>query len=183
MEAMGHELLAAVSVAGRVCVGLVFVLAATQKAQHWRILFGVIANYRLLPPMLVGPVAVLLPPVEMLSGLLLLSAQFRPFGELAAIGLLMLFGGAMAVNLKRGRAHIDCGCGQSFLKQSLSWILVWRNAGLMALLLPSLVFRDAMTMSLALTGVGAGLAFFVLYLLFNTLCALPRPETRGHRFA
>ena len=47
--AVGRELVAAISVAGQICVGLVFLLAAAQKASHWRILPGVIANYRLLP--------------------------------------------------------------------------------------------------------------------------------------
>lgn len=176
--ALGQELLAAASVTGRVCVGLVFVLAATQKAQHWRIFSGVVANYRLLPQVLVAPVAGLLPPAEMLLGIILLSAQARMFGALAAIALLGLFATAMAVNLRRGRSHIDCGCGQSFLRQHLRWLLVWRNAGLAVLLLPSLIFTSAMTLSAVLSGVAAGLAFFVLYLLLNVLSALPPVEAR-----
>jgi hypothetical protein len=181
--AVGHQLLATLSEAGRVCVGLVFLLAATQKTQHWRIFFGVIANYRLLPRLLVVPAAGLLPPLEMIVGMLLLSAMVVPWAELAATLLLALFAGAMAVNIRRGRATIDCGCGQSFLKQTLSWTLVARNAVLAALLLPSLVPIGPLPMSAALTGAGAGLAFFLLYLLLNVLSALPRPEVRGHRFA
>jgi hypothetical protein len=183
MEAAGHELFGALSVAGRACVGLVFLVAATQKSRHWKILFGVIANYRLLPRFAVAPVAALLPPLEMGVGLALLSAQLMPWAEFAAVALLALFAAAMAVNLRRSRADIDCGCGQSFLKQTLSWTLVARNAGLAALLLPSLVVKGPMAMSAILTGVGAGLAFFLLYLLLNTLSALPRPECRGHRYA
>jgi hypothetical protein len=38
-----------------------------------------------------------------------------------------------------------------------------------------------MTLSAALTGVCAGLVFFLLYLLLNTISALPRPDRR--RFA
>ena len=89
----------------------------------------------------------------------------------------------MAINLRRGRAHIDCGCGQSFLAQSLSWTLVARNAVLAALLLPSLAVAGPMILSATLTGVGAGFGFFLLYLLLNVFSALPRPEVRGHRFA
>ena len=170
---MGQELLAAGEVAGRVCAGLVFVLAATQKAQHWRIFSAVLANYRLLPRALVTPAAALLPPVEMLVGILLLSAQIRPFGALAAIALLSLFAAAMAINLKRGRSEIDCGCGHSFLKQNLSWLLVGRNAGIAALLIPSLVFTRAMPAAVILTGIAAGLGFFLLYLLLNVFSALP----------
>jgi hypothetical protein len=183
MAALLQELLAAASVAGRVCVGLVFVLAATQKAQHWRIFSAVVANYRLLPRILVAPVATLLPPAEMLVGLLLLSAQLRPFGAIAAIALLGIFALAMAINLRRGRVHIDCGCGQSFLKQTLRWMLVGRNAGLAALLVPSLVFTKPMAMTTALSGVAAGLAFFLLYLMLNVFSALPPVEAHRQRFA
>jgi Methylamine utilisation protein MauE len=178
-----HQLLAIASVAGRVCVGLVFLLAAIQKVQHWRILTGVIANYRLLPRAGVGLASALLPPLEMLVGVLLLSAMAGAWPALAAIVLLALFAAAMAINLRRGRAHIDCGCGQSFLKQTLRWTLVARNGVLAVLLLPSLAVSGPMTMSAALTGAGAGLAFFLLYLLFNTISALPRPEALAHRFA
>jgi Methylamine utilisation protein MauE len=183
MDAMGHDLLAIVAVAGRVCVGLVFVLAAAQKASHWRILSGVIANYRLLPRAMVVPAVALLPPLEMIVGVLLLCAVAMPGILLAAITLLAVFAVAMAINLRRGRSDIDCGCGQSFLKQTLSWTLVARNAVLAALLLPSLAMTGAMNLSAVLTGMGAGLAFFLLYLLLNALSALPRPGARGHRFA
>ena len=180
---LGPELAAALSVAGRICVGLIFVLAATQKAQHWRVFSGVLANYRLLPRALVAPAAMLLPPAELAVGLLLLSARSRPWGEAAAITLLGLFALAMAINVRRGRTHIDCGCGQSVLKQPLSWMLVGRNAGLIVLLLPSLSFAGPETISAALSGVAAGMAFFVVYLLFNALSALPPAEARRQRFA
>jgi hypothetical protein len=173
MTELGQELLTALAMAGRVCVGLVFLLAAMQKAAHWRLLPGVIANYRLLPAALAVPVAMVLPPLELAVGLLLLSAQLRPFAELAAIVLLMLFAAAMAINLRRGRAAIDCGCGRPFLKQTLRWSLVTRNAALAALLLLSFARLTIVSMPLLLTGAGAGLCFVLLYSLHNTLAALP----------
>lgn len=182
METVGHELWAVLSVAGRVCVGLVFVLAAVQKAQAWKLLPGVISNYRLLPRFTVPVAAALLPPVELALGLLLLSAQAMAWAQFAAMALLALFAAAMAINIRRGRDHIDCGCGQSFLKQSLRWSLVARNGALALLLLPSLS-TPPMSMSLVLSGVAGGLAFFLLYLVLNTLSALPPVEARGHRFA
>ena len=133
MAALTHELLAAASVAGRTCVGLVFALAAVQKAMHWRVLPGVIANYRLFPRFMVVPAAVLLPAVEAILAILLLSGRVSPWPALAAMALLMLFAVAMAINLRRGRDDIDCGCGETFLRQTLNWTLVLRNA-LLALL-------------------------------------------------
>ena len=43
-------------------------LAALGKLTHWRILPGVIANYRLLPRAALAPAALLLPPVELVLG-------------------------------------------------------------------------------------------------------------------
>ena len=85
-------LLSEAAEAGRVCVGLVLLLAAVQKAQHWRLLPGVIANYRLLPSWTVLLAAGLLPPLELLLAICLLSAQLQPWPELAAIALFLVVG-------------------------------------------------------------------------------------------
>jgi hypothetical protein len=172
--ALWGEFLSITAEAGRVCVGLILLLAAVQKAQAWRLLAGVIANYRLLPSWAVLPAAGLLPPLELLLAVCLLSAPLEPWPELAAIALLILFAGAMAINIVRGRTHIDCGCGQAFLAQHLSGPLVVRNFVLAALLLPSLLPQGPMPMSALLSAAAAGLGFFLLYLLFNLLDALPR---------
>ena len=183
MAATLHDLLAAAAVAGQTCAGLVFLLAATQKVQHWRILPGVIANYRLLPRWMNGPAAALLPPVEMVLAILLLSAQFNPWPSLAAMALLALFAAAMAINIQRGRDHIDCGCGESFLRQTLNWTLVTRNGLLVVLLMPSLATGGHMAMPMILTATAAGIGLFLLYLLLNVFAALPPADARGHRFA
>lgn len=183
MAGLLHDLLAAASIAGRICVGLVFLLAATHKAMHWRILPGVIGNYRLLPRWMNWPAAALLPPAELILAILLLSAQLWPWPSVAAMLLLVLFATAMAINIRHGREYIDCGCGETFLRQTLNWALVLRNGLLVALLVPSLVMTAQMGMSLALSGAAAGLGLFLLYLLFNILAALPSADMRGHRFA
>jgi len=172
--ALSGALLTVVAEACRVCVGLVFLLAAVQKSQHWRLLPGVVANYRLLPGWAVLPTAALLPPLELLLAICLISAQIEPWPELAAIALLMLFAAAMAINIARGWVHIDCGCGQAFLAQHLSRPLVARNLVLAALLLPSLLPSAPVPVPALLSAVAAGLGFFLLYLLFNLLDALPR---------
>jgi hypothetical protein len=169
------QFLAVAAVAGRVCVGLVFLLAVAQKMRHWRVLSGVIANYRILPRWAVAPATALLPPLELLVAVLLLSALAMPWVLLAAIALLALFAAAMAINLRRGRADIDCGCGRPSLKQRLRWTLVGRNLLLAALLLPSLALTGPVTSLLVASGVAAGLAFFLLSLVVNLLSALPHP--------
>jgi hypothetical protein len=176
--ALAGQLLAVTAMAGQTCIGLVFLLAAVQKMQHWRLLSGVIGNYRLLPAWAVAPATALLPPLEMLLAILLLSAQPRPWPALAAIALLLLFAAAMAVNVRRGRTHIDCGCGQADLSQTLSGTLVARNLVLAVLLLPALASHARLPISVALTGAAAGIGFFLLYLLFNLFTALPRTAER-----
>jgi hypothetical protein len=172
--ALWGALLSMTAEAGRVAIGLVFMLAAVQKVQHWRLFPGVIANYRLLPGWLVVPAANLLPPLELMLAMALLSGQAHPWSEIAAVGLLLLFAAAMAINVSRGRVHIDCGCGQAFLAQHLSRPLVARNMVLAALLLPSFVPPAPVPMPALLSAAAAGLGFFLLYLLFNLLDALPR---------
>lgn len=172
--ALWGELLTVAAEAGRVCIGIIFLLAAVQKARAWRLLPGVMANYRLLPGWAVLPAAALLPPLELLLAISLLSAQLWPWPELMAIALLMLFAGAIAINVAWGRVYIDCGCGQAFLAQHLSRPLVARNLVLVTLLLPSLMPPAPVPMPALLSAVAAGLGFFLLYLLFNLLDALPR---------
>ena len=133
-----------------------------------------IANYRLLPRWLVAPATALLPPVELIAAALLLTGLVMPWAGLACIALLALFATAMAINLHRGRAAIDCGCGQSSLKQNLSWSLVTRNVLLMAMLLPSLSQTGALPVIALLSGVAAGVAFLWRYVTANLLAPLPR---------
>ena len=157
--------------AGAMAVGLVFVLAGLAKLRHRELLTGVIANYRLLPSWLVGPAAMLLPPVELALGIaLLLGAHW--LAALGAMALLLVFAAAMAVNIRRGRSQIDCGCGRSQLRQPLSWLLVARNALLAALLLPRLVPGPAVSTADILIALAGGLAIFVIVQLFNAIGAL-----------
>ncbi len=168
-------------IAIRSAVGLVFLSAATGKLRHLSILPGVVANYRLLPPALVLPVAYLLPVVEGLVGAALLAGAGPPAAEICAISLLLMFAVAMAVNLMRGRRHIDCGCFQGALRQPLRWALVARNA-VMALLLGAAAGPAAADSWTRFNGLMAGLALFLAVQCLNALLAIgpaiPRPQTR-----
>jgi uncharacterized membrane protein YphA (DoxX/SURF4 family) len=129
-----HAAMAPFALAIRTLVSLVFLTAAYGKLRHGAPFQGVVANYRLLPDAMVAPTAYLIPPAELVLGATLLLGVAYPWPELSAAGLLLLFALAMGINLRRGRRHIDCGCFQSALKQTLSWTLVMRN-GVLALLM------------------------------------------------
>lgn len=150
--------------------GLVFLAAGVAKLRNRRVFPGVVANYRLLPDALVGPVATVLPWAEVLIGAALLGGI--ALAAVPAAGLLLAFAVAMAVNIGRGRAHIDCGCGRSELRQPLSRNLVVRNVVLAALLVPALMGLPAfgsLAWGLSLAG---GLALYLMTLLVNALAAL-----------
>lgn len=159
-------------VAASVAVALLFAVAGIDKLRHRDLLPGVIANYRLLPDTLVAPAAALLPGVELLvaSGLLL---GFAPVAPLAAIALLLVFAGAMAINIGRGRRHIDCGCGHAGLRQQLGWSQVARNVVMATALLPAMAAgRADLGIADAALGAAAGVAFYLLLLMFSALGAL-----------
>ena len=168
-----HGALAPELIAIRVLLALVFIWAAAGKMRHWAAFEGVVANYRLLPQLAIRPWAYGLPPVEGVVGVGLLLPRAASWAATAAIALLVVFAVAMAANLLRGRRHIDCGCFQSALRQSLRWSLVLRN-GVLAVLLgvapdAGSALPDAWS---AVSGSLGGVAAFVVLQSLNTLWAM-----------
>ncbi len=166
------QLVQTAGLAASICAGLIFLVAAVAKLRHRDVLPGVIANYRLLPDALVAPAAVALPVAELIVGAALLIGS-RPLAPLAGIALLLVFAGAMAINIRRGRTQIDCGCGLSALRQGLGWPLVARNLALAALLALRLPGGPGLAGSEMLVAAMSGGVLFLLYLFFNALNALP----------
>lgn len=178
--------LALIGRTGAVGVGLIFAGAATGKLRHRALFPGVVANYRLLPRGLVAPVAMILPWAELGLGLALLSLGVSgmagpalplalPLASTSAIGLLLVFAWAMAINIARGRSHIDCGCGHSALRQPLGKPLVLRNILLALLLVPAILPVSTSLHAVPGAGwvaLGGGLALFLLFHLFNAILAL-----------
>ncbi|CCW15998.1 Methylamine utilization protein mauE [Sphingobium indicum BiD32] len=163
--------LAITGLAASLGVGLILLIAGLDKWRHRMLLPGVIANYRLLPTGLVVPVAKILPIAEIGIGGALI-AGFAPLPVILAILLLTLFGVAMAINIRRGRTHIDCGCGRSQLRHPIGWPLVARNIVLALLLVPRLwraAPLGAMDIGTAMVG---GVALYLAYLLCNSIGAL-----------
>ncbi len=171
-------LTATASMAVSTGVGIIFIAAAIDKMRHRDIFPGVVANYRLVDERLVGAVATLLPVVEFAIGIALI-AGLSSYGVIPAILLLTLFAAAMGVNIRRGRTHIDCGCGLSHLRQSLSWPLVGRNLVLALLLAPGIGATVPLPLSAKAVAVVAGLAIVLLYILFNALVALDASASRA----
>ena len=163
--------LGVVGLAGALGVGMIFTHAGISKLRHRELMAGIVANYRLLPEPLVVPVARALPVVELTLGLALLAGGQR-VAVLPAALLLLLFAAAMAINVRRGRTHIDCGCGRSQLRQTVSWPLVWRNLVLAALVLPRLLPAPGTSGLDLATAIVGGASLFLMILLFNAIGSL-----------
>ena len=121
------------------CLGVLWLGAALGKWRAGREFQQVLGAYKLLPLGLVPAVALLLPLLELCLALgLIVPVMQRLAASLSAV-LLLAYALAMAINLLRGRIHIDCGCSLG-KKQAISWWLVTRNCALssvsLGLLLP-----------------------------------------------
>lgn len=107
-------------------VGLTFVLAGLTKILKPKPFVSALIGYKILPVALISPAAVGLPIVECSLGLaLLLVGRSRAVAAMCGL-LLLIFAGAMAANLLRGRGNTPCGCGV-IGKRTVSWSLVFRN--------------------------------------------------------
>ncbi|MBT8080355.1 MAG: methylamine utilization protein MauE [Gammaproteobacteria bacterium] len=96
-----------------VAIGMALLLigAAWHKFRSHATFRETVANYRLLPAPLSGPLAWLLPGIEVILGTGWLLYLFIPQLAIATAALMLLYALAIAINLARGRVHIDCGCG------------------------------------------------------------------------
>lgn len=115
--------------------GLLFLLAAVHKLGDLPRFRATLAAYRVMPVGLVAVAGLTLAVTEALLGAAWL-VSFRP-AEVAMLSaaLLACYTAGIALNLRRGRVHIDCGCSMgrhAGSDQQLSWGLVARNVALLA---------------------------------------------------
>jgi hypothetical protein len=151
-------------------LSIVLLFGALQKLRDPVVFAGAVENYRLLPDTLLPLAARGLPLLELAAGVLLLFPETCLLGGGMALLLLVIVTSAVAINLLRGNAGIDCGCG-GLSSQPLSWALVGRNVLLM--LLVGIAVQESSGRALVLadyfTVGGAVLALVGLYVSANQL--------------
>lgn len=149
--------------AGMMLMAVLFAHAAWHKLAQGPQFQSTLQAYHLLPAALVAPASLLLAGLEALVPLGLMWPATRPVAMMLAALLLSGYGLAIAVNLLRGREHIDCGCGDE--TQTLSWALVVRNGLLAALAASCAVPASVRAMEGAdiVTALLASLGFYGLY--------------------
>lgn len=168
----------------RTFLALVLLTASGAKLGNLREFVGVVRNYRLLPDLMVPFVGRALPASEAIVAIGLLVGILVGWLALAAVGLFLLFGCAVAINLLRGRRDISCGCFGPQQDHHLSWSLTVRNAilaglaGVICRVSLSPTFHSAARLPITETAAimflaGAALAFWWLCVVIVKLSRLP----------
>lgn len=105
-DALAHPWL---TVRVQIALGVIFVVAALPKLTDPPSFAHMVYNYRILPGALINFVSLVMPWLELLTGLaLILGVWVRPARTIIA-AMLLVFIVAIAFNLARNNA-IDCGC-------------------------------------------------------------------------
>jgi len=93
-----------------IALGLVFLAAGVLKIADPLAFAVSLALQRVLPPSLIGPVAILLPWVEVVAGqALIATGRYRDAAGWLILGLLIPFTVAIVVSMARGTGD-SCGC-------------------------------------------------------------------------
>lgn len=138
-------------------LAVLWLAAAADKLRAFDVFSEVLSDYRLLPARLTGVCAAAVIGVELCLGIGLLMPIGRNLALAGSALVLVLYAGAIAVNLLRGRRFIDCGCSGFAGQQPLGVWLVARNLLLaivaLAAMLPELarvlIWLDAVAVSAA----------------------------------
>ena len=113
------------------------VLFASAAVHKWRNLPGfeqAFAAYALLPQIPKLHFTWMVPLCETAVALGLLANSTRAGAAVAGTLLLLGYGGAIALNLQRGRRDIACGCGGPDQRRPIAGWMAWRNLALAVLL-------------------------------------------------
>lgn len=116
----------------RLGLAALFAVAATHKLRDLRTFTETFRDHRILPDALAPLVSPLLALVEIAVALALVVPGGAQAGGFGVMMLLATYSGAIAINLARGRRHIDCGCMGPAHRQPLTAWLLARNALLIA---------------------------------------------------
>ena len=124
----------------QIALGAIFVAAALPKIADPPSFAHMIYNYRILPAGLINITALLMPWVELVTGLcLIIGVWVRPARWIVG-AMLVVFMIAISINLARGNA-IDCGCFDTSAAnltyderiRDMWWVLI-RDAGMLLMI-------------------------------------------------
>ncbi|MFZ5426713.1 MAG: MauE/DoxX family redox-associated membrane protein [Thermodesulfobacteriota bacterium] len=115
----------------RLYMGGLFIYASVYKISYPAEFAGSIASYELVPYWAVGVMAVVMPWLELICGVMVVAGIRPKAGILVLMGLMALFLVAVTITLIRG-VPIGCGCFSS-LEDQISWRTFFRDVAWLAL--------------------------------------------------
>ncbi len=119
-------------VLARFVVGGVFIFAAVPKIADPHAFAVAVSNYHLVPDLVSRVTGAVLPPLELLMGVALVTGVQARGAAVVSVGLLVFF----AVALTRAMLldiNVDCGCFGSAARAKIGWDSVARNTVLSGL--------------------------------------------------
>jgi uncharacterized membrane protein YphA (DoxX/SURF4 family) len=93
----------------RIAIGAIFVVAGVSKLGHADVFAAQIAGFRLLPQIVIAPMATVLPFLEILLGGYLILGLFTRTAAWIAVAFFAAFDAAIASAVVRGMT-VSCGC-------------------------------------------------------------------------
>jgi len=123
----------------RVIVAFVFILAGIEKISNPANFSDSIDNYRLLPLFTINFFAIVLPWIELISGILLLFGILVKENSYLISIMLIVFIIAISISLMRG-LNIDCGCFGTTLGNQIGLLKVGENLLLLIMSLSLIKF-------------------------------------------
>jgi len=154
--------------AARIAMAAIFASAALHAMGDWDRYAAVVQAYRILPENFGRAAALLMPPVQAGVALALLLPGSARFAAAAGFALMSVFTAAIWINLRRGRTHIDCGCGGG-VPQKISRPLVLRNLVLLGVLACAVMPVAALDAASWVGVVGMAAFLVALYFAANQL--------------
>lgn len=111
-------------------LALIFLTSAVPKLRHPKGFILAVLEYRILPSRLSWWYARLLPPLELLLALLLLSGTAVRLATVVVSLLLLSFMIAVGINVARGR-NLDCHCFGKARRRTIGWGLLLQDGALL----------------------------------------------------
>lgn len=147
---------------------MLFAAAALHKLVDRAGFVRIVQDYQVLPAPLARPVSLAVILAELIIAAALVVPGFQAAGALLAATLLILYAGAIGLNLARGRRRIDCGCSWGRTGGGLSHRLILRNLVLAGLAVVLVIIGRASGASLFIH-LNAMVGAATVWALYSTL--------------
>lgn len=124
----------------RIVIALMFVIVGVGKISHPEEFAREISNYQILPLILINPMAIFLPWLEVITGMMILFGIQIRANAIIISAMLIVFTSAIIIAVAQG-LNINCGCYSQIASQKVGIPKILENIGLIILSL-ILVFTE-----------------------------------------